>query len=308
MAVEPKLALHLGVKADPIAYRYSYDWLFRLMAEEDVRYLQIGTFFEIYQLPDVWFVDLRERAQAYGIVIDSVFTAHRELGGFFRLEPGWEQVARKNFERLIEVGALLGARSVGHNPGAVLRDKMEDKAEGLWRYGENMKELMHHAHQHGLECLCIEPMSCLAEPPTLPIEIITLGYELNAYHTKFADTVPARYCADISHGYANEQGEVVHGHEELFDVCLPWLHEVHLKNTDNRYCSTFGFSEADRARGIINVEHFANVLRSKPDQIPVDKVIGYLEIGGPKLGRDYSDPLLKRDLQESLRFLKSIWN
>jgi len=30
------LRLHLGLKTDPIENRYSYEWLFRLLAEEDV--------------------------------------------------------------------------------------------------------------------------------------------------------------------------------------------------------------------------------------------------------------------------------
>ncbi len=42
--------LHLGIKTGSIEYRYSWDWLFRILAEEDIRYVQIGTFFEIYQL------------------------------------------------------------------------------------------------------------------------------------------------------------------------------------------------------------------------------------------------------------------
>ena len=117
------LTLELGVKTDPAEYRFSYEWLFRLLAEEGVRYVQLGTFFELYQLPDEYFHRLRSRADDLGIAIRSIFTAHRELGGFFIDEPGWEGVARRNYERLIEVGSLVGARSVGSNPGAVYRDR-----------------------------------------------------------------------------------------------------------------------------------------------------------------------------------------
>ncbi len=67
--------LHLGIKTDPIEYRYSWDWLFRILAEEDIRYVQIGTFFEIYQLPDSALVALREKAEGYGLQIASVFLA-----------------------------------------------------------------------------------------------------------------------------------------------------------------------------------------------------------------------------------------
>ncbi len=77
------LNLQLGVKTDPTQYRYSYEWLFRLLAEEGITLVQLGTFFEIYQLPDEYFVQLRRQAEDVGVRISSIFTAHRELGGFF---------------------------------------------------------------------------------------------------------------------------------------------------------------------------------------------------------------------------------
>lgn len=40
------LQLRLGVKTDPIEYRYSHAWLFRLLAEENVELVQLGTHFE----------------------------------------------------------------------------------------------------------------------------------------------------------------------------------------------------------------------------------------------------------------------
>jgi len=62
------LNFHLGVKSDPIEYRYSWEWLLRILADEGVRFMQIGTFFEIYQLPDSVFLELREKAAQLGIV------------------------------------------------------------------------------------------------------------------------------------------------------------------------------------------------------------------------------------------------
>ena len=161
----------LGIKSDPIEYRNSFPWLFRLMAEEGVTSLQLGSFFELYQLPDEYFIRLKKQADDFGITIDSLFTAHRELGGFFREDPEWIAVARRNYERFIEIGALVGAKSVGSNPGAVPRDLMGLKEEGLRCYTKHMKELMHYAEDEGIEWLTIEPMSCLAEPPTLPCEM-----------------------------------------------------------------------------------------------------------------------------------------
>jgi ribulose-phosphate 3-epimerase len=300
------LSLDLGVKTDPIEYRYSYDWLFRLLAEEGIRYVQLGTFFEIYQLPDDYFLELRARAENHGIAIHSIFTAHRELGGFFI--DGWESIARRNYERLIEVGRLVGARSVGSNPGAVPRDRMGPKREATARYVRHMKELMGYAHQQGVEWLTIEPMSCLAEPPTLPEEIRDMAEELTAWHGEHADsTARIGFCTDIAHGYADARGNVRHDHLELLEATLPWLYEIHLKNCDAQYSSTFGFGPAERERGIVEVEPVRQLLLERASALPVDRLVGYLEIGGPKLGRDYSDQNLADMLRHSLAHLKQTW-
>jgi len=299
------LSLDVGLKSDPIEYRYSYEWLFELMHEEGIRHMQLGTFFELYQLPDEFFLSLRDAAAKHSVGISSIFTAHRELGGFFRREPGWESVARRNFERLIEVGALLGAASVGSNPGAVMRDDLSFKKDGIACYIKHMKELMEFAHAQGLECLTIEPMSCLAEPPTLPDEIRDMARELDEHHRRFPDsTTRIGYCADISHGYADEHSVVRHTHVDLFNAALPYLWEIHVKNTDSLFSSTFGFSETERARGIVNIAEFVHILRDHAADLSVNSLIGYLEIGGPKVGRDYSDPRLDQDLRTSLRYVK----
>ena len=49
------MKIQLGIKSDPVEYRYSYEWLFRIMEQENIKNLQLGTFFELYQLPDEWF-------------------------------------------------------------------------------------------------------------------------------------------------------------------------------------------------------------------------------------------------------------
>jgi len=300
--------LQLGVKSDPAQYRFSYEWLFRLLAEEGIRYVQLGRFFEMYQLPDAYFHQLRRQAADLRVEIRSIFTAHRELGGFLVDEPGWEGVARRNFERLIDVGSLLGAQSVGSNPGAVYRDRMGTKARGLKCYLKHMKELMGYAHERGVGWLTIEPMSCLAEPPTLPDEIREVAEELSDHHHRHPQsTARIGFCTDIAHAYADRDLCVDYGHLELLEATLPYLYEVHLKNTDQHYSSTFGFSPEEREAGIIEIEPVRRLLLSQAEVIPVEELVGYLEIGGPKLGRDYADKDLADQLRASLGYLKEAW-
>lgn len=302
------MKLVLGVKSDPVEYRYSFPWLFRLMAEEGVNSLQLGSFFEAYHLPDEYFKKLRKQADDFGIRIDSLFTAHRELGGFFREDPEWTPVARRNYERFIEVGVLLGARSVGSNPGAVPRDLMGLKAEGTQRYLAHMRELMHFAKARGIEWLTVEPMSCLAEPPTLPDEIREMGDLLAAYHSANAGTTArAGFCTDIAHGYIDHAGRPGFNHIELFEAALPYLYEVHLKNTDSRFHSTFGFQPEELKKGIVDVAVFRDLLHARAAEIPASEITGYFEVGGPKLGRDYTDIQLGEQLRGSLRYLKEVF-
>jgi ribulose-phosphate 3-epimerase len=304
----PGLSLQLGVKTEPIEYRYSYDWLFRLMAEEGVQHAQLGSFFEMTLLPDDFFVQLRRQAEGYGVRLSSVFSSHRELGGWMRPEPGWEGVARRSYERFIQVGALLGAETVGSSPGSLMRDQMHFKEEGIRRYIGHMKELLEYAHQLGVPCLTMEPMSCLAEPPTLPEEMHALAGELVAYHQQHPDSTAAvGFCVDVAHGYADQQGIVRCDNMQLLEAALPYTRLIHLKNTDALFNATFGFAPAERQRGIVHVGAVRDLLLGNAAVIPVKELVGYLEISGPKLGRDYADYQLEDLLRQSLRYLRPIF-
>jgi len=300
------VTLAVGVKTDPIEYRYSFPWLFRLLAEEKVRYIQVGTFFEMYHLPDAWFLDLRRQAEEFGLSIRSVFTSHRELGGFLQPEKSLQEVAMANYRRLIEVSALLGAVSAGSSAGSVLRDMMETKPDGVRRYLDAMPSLMEHARQAGLQCLTIEPMSCLAEPPTLPEELQLMADTLEAHHREHRETtVPVGFCFDVSHGYADSTGAVRCTPLALLETALPHLMELHLKNTDARFDRTFGFTPEECRRGIVDVAEVRSFLLKHQSRLPVDVMVGYLEVPGPKIGRDYTDSALEPALRLSLRHVKA---
>lgn len=301
--------LQLGMKSDPIEYRYSYDWLFKFLRKKEICNVQIGSFFELYVLEDGFFKELRAKAEDNGIRIRSCFTAHRELGGFMSGNPYLIKAALRNYKRYIEVAALLGADYVGGNPGSIYRDFLDHKAGGISCYLEHMKELMKFACESGLKALTLEPMSSLAEPPSLPGEIDFMMQTLSEYHqTNKETTVPVYLCGDVSHGVANSDRAVIHSNMELFEHAVPYMAEFHFKNTDRFFDSTFGFGEDDRVRGIVDLNKIKNIIWRRKSEWPVDEVIGYLEIGGPKLGRDYSDRLLPRMLEESIDALKNVFD
>lgn len=301
--------IELGVKTDPVEYRYSYNWLFDLMVEKGIKNVQLGSFFELYSIDDEYFYDLRQEAESRGLIIKSVFTAHRELGGFFTDNKYLVKAARKNYERLIHVASLVGADYCGSSPGSIYRDQMNHKEQGIECYLSHMEELTAIAKTKGLKALTIEPMSCLAEPPTTPDEMDQMLDRLNGSQKTHSDTTsPVYFCSDISHGYSDRNREIIYNNIDLFVHSLPNMCEFHFKNTDVFFNKTFGFSEKESTYGIVDLYQFKDIIYSNVSSIPVNDLVGYLEIGGPKLGRDYSDPLLRDMFSESIDKLKTVFD
>jgi ribulose-phosphate 3-epimerase len=90
----------------------------------------------------------------------------------------------------------------------------------------------------------------------------------------------------------------------MFEREIPWMWEFHFKNTDAIYNSTFGFGSEERSRGIVDLKRLRDILEKNATRFPSDEVTGYLELPGPKLGRDYSDGLLRGQLEKSLAALR----
>ncbi len=308
LGLENNFTIELGVKSDPIQYRYSFDWLFNLMAEEGVYNLQLGTFTEFYFLPDSYFYRLKESAHSKGIKISSIFTSHRELGGFLNPDKEFAEITKKNYQRMIEIAEVLGCPVAGSSMGAVFRDRIDYRPQGVKLFLDFIKDMMIFAKDHGLSWLTLEPISCYAEPPCNSVELKMIADELIQFHENQPErTVSFGYCSDVSHGWANQEKIVIENNLNYFISSFPYLYEFHFKNTDAIYNSTFGFESESLERGIIDVKQIYSILMKNQNTIPVTKVIGYLEHPGPKFGRDYSDYLLERWLRESLQYLKKQW-
>ena len=147
----------LGIKTDPISTRYSYDWLFDLLVEEEIQFVQLGAFFEMFHMDeDDYFIRLREKAESRGLRIKSMFSAYREFGGFFYDDPLMEKASRKMYEKYIHIAGVLGLDYAGTNPGAVFRDQFDKKVKGIEVYLKHMKELQHLAKEKGLKAFNIE--------------------------------------------------------------------------------------------------------------------------------------------------------
>ena len=302
------MKVHLGVKSDPIESRYSYTWLFDLMREHGVHRLQLGSSFPMFFADDAYFTCLRRDAERRGILIDSLFTSHREFGGFSSGDPLLEEATRRGWERIIRVAALVGARSAGSNAGIVLRDQPELREPGIRCFFENMKGILATARAAGLAALAIEPMSSVWEYPSTPEEVLRIATELDGFLAAHRGTmVPLLLCGDISHGVAGAEGKVLHDNWSLFELEIPWMWEFHFKNTDSIFNATFGFGPEEGKKGIVDLARLRKLIDSNGGRFPAREITGYLEIGGPKTGREYTDRHLERMLAESMEALKSVF-
>lgn len=301
------MTLHLGVKSDPIVTRYSFDWLFDLMKECGVHHLQMGSSFPVWFAADDWFRSLRRSAESRSIRISSMFSSFRELG-FANEDPLLDDMTRRGWERAIHVASLVGADSFGSNACLVLRDKPQTREPGLRTFADSMKSLLASARAAGLKALTIEPMSSVYELPSTPEDIRAIVREMDAFHAANASsTVPLQLCGDISHGLADAEGKVLHDNWSLFEMQVPWMREFHFKNTDAIFNSTFGFDPAERKKGIVDLSRLKRLIDSNADRFPCGEVTGYLELPGPKLGREYTDGHLERMLVESIQALKAVF-
>lgn len=299
------MTVHLGVKSDPIESRYSFDWLFGIMNDCGVDRLQYGSSIATLVADDEYLRGLRQRAEKRGIRIESLFSSIREFGGFGSGDPALARATIRYWRALIHAASVLGASSAGTNASVTLRDRPASRDVGIARFFAEAPGIMAYARAEGLSAVTTEPMSSVWEYPSTPAELEALGRTLDEAHARDPDrTVPFRYCGDISHGVADADRRVVHDNWNLFEVAIPWMSEFHFKNTDSIFNATFGFAPAERERGIVDLARLRALIDANADRFPVREITGYLEIGGPKVGRDYTDPGLGRALGESLAALK----
>ncbi len=299
------MTVHLGVKSDPIENRYTFDWLFGIMADFHVSRLQMGSSFPTFTAEEGYFKRLRAAAEKRGIGIASVFTSLRVMGSWASGDPALEATARWGWERLIHVASLLGADSAGSSAGIVMRDQPALRDEGLRCFFSHMKDLMRFARREGLRTITVEPMSSTWEYPSTPEQLQEMTSVFDSAHAaEPGGTVPLYLCADISHGVADERKRVLHDNWEMFEREIPWMWEFHFKNTDAIFNSTFGFGAEERARGIVDIRKLRMLLEKNAKRFPTDDITGYLELPGPKLGREYTDGLLRGQLEESLAALR----
>ena len=303
------MTVHVGVKSDPIENRYSFDWLFGLMAEQHVGWLQLGSSFPFFHAEAEWFRDLSRRAERRGIRIESTYSSYREMTGFFAADPHLEAASRFAWERLIQVAVVggrlfrgielrLGAprppRREGARPRAVL-----PPPEGALAHREGRRPLgaVHRAHVVALRA-AIDPRG---DGPGDP----------GNGRVPRGRSPPARCPSSSAPTSPTASRTATGGWWSTTGACSRRASRTRASSTSRTPTTgstgPSGSPRRSARRGIVDLERFRALIDANADRFPVQELVGYLELPGPKTGRDYTDNLLGSALGESLAALKAVF-
>ncbi len=249
--------------------------------------------------------DVAAAARELDVTITSVLTTYRDSGAIGSPNREIRESARLVGRSIIEQGASYGAASVGISFFTANHDEVADPESFDLAYAralEIWKGWMTDARRLGVERLLIEMAAARREAcSTIEDTRRTLG-QLAAHHRAHPDTtVPVGLCYDTGHGISPEESP----NDEDRDF-RAWLrafpdvtHEIHLKNTDNRFLSTWHFTdEVEKSgRGIIQP---LEVLRCVKETLTVPTVIIVLEMPG-KRGRRIGEEEAIAEHRQSIR-------
>lgn len=201
-------------------------------------------------------------AVATGITIHSaqVGFAGYTYNGLLSPDAHLRALAEQWWERAIEIGAAIGAASVGGPLGALTVSSANQREE---RYAEllgTLGRLCDRAAAAGLEALLVEPTPLAREIPADVSEAERLSRDLAG------TSVPIRYVLDVGHAMYRP----LYGGEAPLE---PWLERLgedigvlHLQNTDFQGDSHWGWPDP---RGRFDVSRFAEQVRAAAVEAPV---------------------------------------
>jgi sugar phosphate isomerase/epimerase len=160
------------------------------------------------------------------------------------------------FQRFVDLGVALGARSIGSHFGILSVSDVSDVDRYRRRVDEAVRlwqELSFYARERGLEYLYYEPMSVPREMGYTIAQARELRDRLNA-----RCGVPIGLCLDVGHAP-----------HPLERDPYPWLEAlghlapiVHLQQTEPGYSRHWGFTPRYNAQGIVDAPRVLDAIRA----------------------------------------------
>jgi len=197
---------------------------------------------------------IKEATKKHNISVDSIFTsAFTRVNHLMNPDIEAREIWIKWFERLLWIGAELGAKTGGSHFGILTFDSFDNNYDFLVEEGvKNWQKLSFYAKELGYDSLIFEPMSVPREMAITVGESLDLMNRVNAHCG-----VPMKICLDVGHA----------PHPDERDP-YPWIEQlgavspiIHLQQTVLHKSNHAPFTKEHNEGGLIQGEKFMEALK-----------------------------------------------
>lgn len=191
------------------------------------------------------------------IQVESVFTsAFTRVNHLMHPDGEARKIWLEWFRSLLEIGARLGAKSLGSHFGIMTFRDYEDVKRREFIVEEGVKgwqKLSFYARELGYECLIFEPMSVPREMANTVAETKALLERVNAHCG-----VPMRVCLDVGHAPHPDERDPYPWIEQLAAVSPV----IHLQQTVLHKSNHAPFTAENNREGIIQGERVMECVKT----------------------------------------------
>jgi len=197
---------------------------------------------------------IKEATKKHNISVDSIFTsAFTRVNHLMNPDIEAREIWIKWFERLLWIGAELGAKTGGSHFGILTFNSFDNDYDFLVEEGvKNWQKLSFYAKELGYDSLIFEPMSVPREMAITVGESLDLMNRVNAHCG-----VPMKICLDVGHA----------PHPDERDP-YPWIEQlgavspiIHLQQTVLHKSNHAPFTKEHNEGGLIQGEKFMEALK-----------------------------------------------
>lgn len=253
--------------------------------------------------------EVGEHARRIGVSIVGILTFYRDNVAIAHPDPEIRRSAETVMESEAEQAACYEARFCSASFAAMHREDYEnpERRGRLFREATDAwKRWMMACRSSGIERVLIETAGALREGcSTIEQTRRTLAELDRAYEADPGRYAPVGLCYDTGHGVSPEEGDDRERDFRAWFSAFPdRINEIHLKDTDPEFLSTWPFTGPGKGRGIIAL---VEVIRAVREMLTVPEVYLFLETPG-KRGRSVGEDRAIEDhrisilaIQEALR-------
>ncbi len=249
--------------------------------------------------------EIADYAKRIGVTIESVLTFYRDMGAIAHPDPQIRESAYRVGLSVLEMASCYRARYGSASPFTMNKELAEDPERFQSLFDASMriwKRWQADAKRLRLEGMMIEMAAAYREGCSTIEDTRSMLEILDKHHEENpGTTVPVGVCYDTGHGISEDESADPRDRDfnAWFDEFPDRIHEIHLKNTDDKFQETFHFG-SDK-KGIIDLDELIVSIR---DRLTVADVLLHIEVPG-KRGREIGEKQAIEGHKQTLELLRS---